>query len=359
MNINVDFLTPTGGQGLVAQRFNAERRLDPGMMRPWIGDDGRVYVTVYKGSGDPGKPDNYQVIPIQTNATLRRDEWKQLDDAVLEVSLQRLGGIQDLRDKGLIYTLGNAMGTTVLEHHTMSDAMEADLTMDGVTRSQGDRPNFETVYMPIPIIHVDYEIGARALEASRKLGNPLDTIGAAQAARKCNEKLEDMLFTSTSYAFGGGTIYSYLNHPSRNTGTLTGAWTGLTGAQIITDVTEMKQASLDAHHYGPWMLYIPTAYETTLDKDYDATTPGTTIRERILKIAGIQGVKVIDRMTTANVVLAQMTSDVVRLVVGFGLQNVQWSVEGNMINKNKVMTIQVPQVRADQSGNSGIVHYTV
>ena len=57
-----------------------------------------------------------------------------------------------------------------------------------------------------------------------------------------------------------------------------------------------------------------------------------------------------------NVLLVQMSSDVVRLVRGMGIQNVQWSVEGNMINKFKVMTIQVPQIRSDQNGKSGIVH---
>lgn len=356
MNINVDFLTPTGGQGQIAQKFNQQGRLDPGAMRPWIGDDGRAYVTVYRGTGDPAKPESYQVLPIQTNATLRRDEWKQLDDAVLKISEQRLGGIDDLRSRGLVYNLGNAMGTTVLEYHDMSDAMEADLTMDAVTRSQGDRPDFQTVYLPIPIIHVDYEINARALEASRRLGNALDTISAERAARKVNEKLEDLLFTATSYTFGGGTIYSYLNHPSRNTGTLSAAWTA-SAANIVDDVRAMKQASLDAMHYGPWVLYVPTGYETALDDDYVSGYP-KTIRQRVMEINGIADVKVIDRLTAGNVLLVQMTSDVVRLVNGFGLRNVQWSTEGNMVGKYKVMTIQVPQVRADQDGNSGVVHYS-
>jgi hypothetical protein len=35
---------------------------------------------------------------------------------------------------------------------------------------------------------------------------------------------------------------------------------------------------------------------------------------------------------------------------------VEWQTEGGLITKYKVMTIQVPQVRADQDGNSGIVH---
>jgi hypothetical protein len=352
----MDFIGRQGQlQGELASYLAKNGKLDPAMMRPYISTDGRCYVTVYKG-GDPKKPASYQAIPVG-NATLRRDEWKQLDEAVIGISEIRLGGVQDLIDNNLVFTLGNAMGTTVLEWHDVSDAMEADLTMDGVTRSKGDRPVFGTNYLPIPIIHVDYEINARVLEASRKLGNPLDTTSAERAARKVHDKLEGMLFTDTSYTFGGGTIASYINYGDRNEVTLSENWdaSGKTGAEIVDDVLSMKQASIDDYHYGPWMCYIPTAYETKLDADYDATTPGTTIRERILKISGIKGIKVVDKLTANNVLLVQMTSDVVRLVRGMGIQNVEWQTEGNLISKFKVMTIQVPQIRSDQNGKSGIV----
>jgi len=355
--LNVDFIGKEGQvQGDLAAQAMLNGRLEPGRMRPYIGKNGRAYITLYKG-GNPKELSSYQAIPVD-NATLQRDEWKQLDDAVLKISEERLGGIQDLIDNGLTFDLGNAMGTTVLEWHDISDAMEASLTMDGVTRGKGDRPNYGTHYLPIPIIHVDYEINARVLEASRKLGNPLDTTSAERAARKVNEKLEEMLFTDISYSFGGGAIKSYLNFADRNQVSLTENWdaSGKTAAEILADVLNLKQASIDAYHYGPWMLYIPTAYETTLDGDYDATTPGTTIRERILKIAGIKGIKIIDKLTANNVLLVQMTTDVVRLVRGLGIQNIEWQTEGKFITKYKVLTIQVPQIRSDQDGKCGIVH---
>ena len=366
--IHMDFITPDGVQGMLANAAMQAGRIDAGRMRPWVGNDGKVYVTVYKG-GDPRKKESYKNVQVyrdelKLHATLRRDEWKQLDEAVQQAAAIRLGGIQDLIDNDLTYNLTNAMGTTVLEYHSISQAMEASVTMDGVTRAQGDRVNYRTHYLPIPIIHSDYEINARALAASRSLGNPLDVDNAVEGARVINEKLEEMLFTNTSYSFGDkgddnrNSIYSYLSHPDRNTGSLTGDWTGLTGVEIITDVTNMKQDSINARHYGPWMLYIPTGYETTLDKDYDATTPGTTIRERILKIANIKGVKVIDTLTAGNVLLVEMNQRTVRLVNGMGIQNVEWSTEGQFVTKYKVMVIQVPQVRSDQAGRSGVVHYS-
>ena len=367
-NANVDLLgLQGGGQGDLANYVSSQGRVDPGELRPFIGKDGKPYVQVYIG-GDASNPANYKVRPINTNATLRRDEWKRLDDAVLGISETRLGGVQDLITNGLTYNLGNAMGTTVFEWHDSSDALEAEVTMDGINRAVNDRVEFQHNYLPIPIIHADFEINARALAASRLMGNPLDTIMAERAARKVNYKLEQMLFTNTTFAYGAtdsrarNSIYSYVNHPDRNQYTLPLAWTNaaITGALIMTDIRGMKQACLTAMHYGPsWMLYIPTAYETVMDLDYDPTAPdGTTVRERILKIGGIKGIKVIDTLPANNVLLVQMTSDVVRLINGLGLQSVQWSEEGKFVSKYKVLAIQVPQIRSDRDGNSGVVHAT-
>lgn len=354
----IDFVGKNGiSQGALAAYGATVGRLDANELRPYLDvRTGKSYITVHTG-GDLKNPKNYAAVPIQTNATLRRDEWKLLDEAVLRISESRLGGIQDLISKNLVYNIGSGMGSTVLEWHDLSDAMEADLTMDGVTRSAGDRPAYQTNYLPLPIIHSDYEINARVLAASRNKGEPLDTTAAERAARKVNERLESMLFTDTTYTFGGGAIYSYLNEPNINAVAIPLAWDNAakTGALILTDVLNMKQASIDALHYGPWRLYVPTAYETVLDGDYDVTTPGTTIRERILKISGIENVSVIDTLPANTVVLVQMTTDVVRLVRGMGIQNVEWQTEGKMITKYKVMTIQVPQVRSDQEGHSGVV----
>ena len=92
-----------------------------------------------------------------------------------------------------------------------------------------------------------------------------------------------------------------------------------------------------------------------MDDDFKANSD-ITVRERILKIDGIQGVKVVDKLTANNVVLVQMTADVVRMVIGLPITNVEWQTEGGMIFRYKIMTIQVPQLRADQNDRTGIVH---
>jgi hypothetical protein len=333
-------------------------RIDPGAMRPWLNDKGESFITVFKG-GDAKDVNNYENRTVQTNASLRPYEWRQLDAVLIPIVESRLQGIADLKSRGLVYNLGNSLGTTVLEWHDVSDALDAVMTMDGITRGENDRLDFTAHYLPIPIIHCDYEINSRVLAASRSLGNPLDVGMAERAARKVAEKLEKMLFTSESYTFGGGTIYSYTNYSDRNQVTLATAWdhSGKTGKQISADLISLKATAIAHHFYGPYVLYIPVGFETALDSDYNDYRGGT-IRERLLSIAGISAIRVVDFLTADNVVLVQMTPDVVRLVQGMPIQNVQWSEEGKFIQKFKVWTVAVPQLRSDQNGNCGIVHAT-
>lgn len=367
--------------GSIVENLDANQ---PGLMRPYVDTVqtlksgkanpfyGRSCVTLYVGGNskkDRQNPVNYrQQLSVNATASLRKDEWKALDEAVIAVARERITGIDDLRSKGLVKPLPNAMATMIYEWDDVSDGMEAVVTMDGVTRSQNDTVVYQRNGIPIPIIHADYEILQRTLLASRQGGNGLDTAKSEQATRRVRETLEQMLFTNTTYSYGNkddrlrNSIYSYINFPDRNQVTLTKAWdaSDATAATILTDCKALKDANIAAKHYGPYTLYIPTTYETVLDEDYSTSGQSVlTIRERILKLDNVTDIKVNDTLTAGNVVLVQMTHNVVRLLDGMPIQNVQWTVEGGMQNKYKIMTIQVPQIRSDQNGQTGIAHGTV
>lgn len=369
MSIQVDLITKGGAEGVGAQLQSKGKQL--GHFRPFlaVNEEGKegIYLTLHMG-GDKKDPKNWKTVEAPANyaATLRYDEWKHFDDVLQMVNRERLTGIGDLVSMGLTYNLTNPMGTSVLQYEELTDGMEATISMDGVARGKNDRPEYTTKYLPIPIISGDFEVSERELSASRDMGNPLDTTKIEQLTRRINEKLDKMLFTNTTYSKGGGVIYSYINHPDRNQQTLTLAWDDATKtpSQILADVKAMKQKLVDDHFYGPYMLYIPSAWEIVLDGDYYNDKDGTvqnatsdTIRDRILKLANIKDIKVADNLPANNAVMVNMTSDVVRLVNGFAPQTVQWQTEGGMVTNFKVMTIQVPQIRSTNGGEQcGVCH---
>jgi len=337
------------GHGPVANRLMASG-MNIGVMKPWVGSDGRSYQTIMVNG-------QAKAIPLfNTTATLRKDEWKQMDDAILFAAQERLVAVGDLYARNLVYRIGNGLGKTVLEYEDLSELTAAEITMDAVTPSKRDRPEYELKYLPLPIIHKDFSFNIRALTASRNSGQPLDTTTGIMAARVVAEKVEDIYFNGAStYTYGGGTLYGLIDHPQNNDVTLSAHWdaSAKTGTDILDDVREMKQASIDAKHYGPWVLYVPTAYETVLDDDYKSDSD-KTIRQRILEISGIQDVKVADKLPADKVVMVQMTTDTVRIVEGLALTTVEWQEQGGLTTNYKVMAIMVPQIRADQNGNCGV-----
>ena len=80
-----------------------------------------------------------------------------------------------------------------------------------------------------------------------------------------------------------------------------------------------------------------------------------------MAIEGINGVRRLDFFTPSTpfqLLLVQMTPDVARAVNGMDITTVQWESKGGMQLNFKVMCIQVPQLRADYSGDCGICRCT-
>ncbi len=297
------------------------------------------------------------VSALRTNDTLRKDEWIQFDTKLIEIAQQRLNGVGDLLNRGLRHDVKNGMGTTVVQWETVDETRDAEISMDGLTRAQSDAVNYVLQSVPLPITHRDFYINLRALEASRQLGQSLDTTNAELAARKVSESLENTLFNGASaYTFGGGTIRGYTDFPSTNSVSLTAPWTnsGVTGTNILNDVLAMIEALHTDRMFGPYVMYVPTLYWIKLLEDFK-TNSDKSIIIRLREIPFLEEIKVADFLTTDNVLLVQMTSDVVDMVVGQQPTTVQWETQGGMLVNFKVMAIMVPRLKADQDGRCGIV----
>lgn len=326
--IQMDLITPNGG-GFQGQGDVATRLLSTG----------------------------FNVNALRTNNVLRKEEWIQFDEKVVNVARQRLVGVADLLNNGLRFGVGNALGTTVVEWERMSDMDPAELSMSGITEGQEDRVVFDLQQIPLPIIHKDFRINIRALEASRKLGQPLDTTQATLAARLVSEKIESLLFNGGYVAGASNQVYGYTSAPNRNTGSVTASWLTATGAQIVADVISMIDDANADHMYGPFGLYVPVAVFNHMADDYKAESD-KTIKQRVEEIPGISWIKPSSDLTGTNVTMIQMTEDVVDMIDGIQPTVVQWETHGGMQVHFKVMAIMVPRIKDTKASQSGIVHYS-
>jgi len=349
----MNFILNGKAQGDVASKL-LDCNFDVRALRPFVGQDGKSYLTV----NNSGKE---QCIPISnTTATLRKDEWKLIDETVIGVAKSRLKAVADLRAAGLTYNIPNGMGTTVLSTERVSDINPAAVSMDGMRENANDRAEFDIVNLPLPIIHKDFSFSARQIASSRSVGAPLDLTMADLAARRVAEEAEKLLLGKSSvaseYSFGGGKIWGYTDYEKRSTKSMTvPTASGWTGETLLSEVLDMKAASIAKKHYGPWMLYISPNWDKYIDNDFKAASD-KSIRQRISEVSGISDIRTLDYLEDYDMVMVQMTSDVVRLVIGMEVVTVEWDSHGGLMKNFKVMTIMVPQLRSDQEDNCGIVH---
>jgi uncharacterized linocin/CFP29 family protein len=292
---------------------------------------------------------------LVSNATvLRDDEWKEIDSMVVQICRSRMTIVNDLVAAGLYVPLTNGMGTTVYEYEDMSDMSAAQMSMAAEAADQEDRVQFAQKYLPLPIVHKGFSVNARALAASRKNNTPLDTTQAQIAATKVSEYIESMFAVGvSSYTYGGGTIYGLKDFSGAQSQTVTAHWND-SGADPLADVIAAKAKMIAAKHFGPWMVYIPTAWEEVLDDDFKANSD-KSMYARLKEVQGIIDVKACDSMTADYYVMVEFQPTTIRAIIGQQPTTLEWTTQGGLVSHFKVLSICVPQIRTDQAGNSGVV----
>lgn len=294
---------------------------------------------------------------FRSNGVLRRDEWIEFDEQLIDAAQLRLRGVQDLVAAGLTRNVPNAMGKTLLQWEKITDLDPATVSLDGMARTENDRPDISEAYLPLPITHKDFTINLRTLAASRNRGEALDTTMIRMCGREIAEKSEEMLFVGGK-TFGGHTIYGYTTHPDRNTMSFNATnWSNVatTGDQMLADLLEAMSLGRADRMYGPWMVYVSSDSTENLEKDFKTNVTGT-IRQRLLAVEGIQGIRMSDWLPANSIVMVMMVPDVVQWVTGVPLQTVQWDIQGGFAVEFKAFQIEVPLIRSDADGRSGIIH---
>ncbi len=292
------------------------------------------------------------------NSLLRKDEWEELDRAVVLAVSAELNGIQDLRDAGLVQRLGG-IGTQLSQLNVASEKFEATVSMSGRRAGARDRVDKILRSFPVPIIHSEYEIGIRELDASRRFGDSLDTTEAMESGKSVAEKQEEMLFSgNSSIVLGGNTILGYTNHGDRLTDTATnyggGDWgTAGNGAKTVLG---MISALAAIYYRGPFGVYIAnTQY-------FEAQTPNANRDGNDLvdieRIPQVKFVKRSDWLSDENVVVVQLTKDVVDLAEALPAQNREWNSGDDMAFYGKVLAASVPRLKSNYADALGVCHAT-
>ncbi len=290
------------------------------------------------------------------NATLRHEEWLQVDDAVNDVLRERLTIADDLRARGLSVPI--SVGSVLRMTERLEDFDDADLSYDGATPPSEDRPSYLNETTAVPVISKGFRFNWRQLIASRERGEPLDVTSAQICARKVRDKLQDLITNgeATGGPTGGG-IPGLTSATNRITVNLANHWDVAAGTPIA-DTESMLAAAYNVNLFGPFTMYVCKEYWAAIQADYKDESD-KTVMQRIEAFSDIDAVRPLDTLADNTVLLVQMTSQALDLSEAQGVTTVQWTLEP-MVTHFRVFYVGGPHIKSieDEDGNTrnGIVH---
>lgn len=297
---------------------------------------------------------------LRSLAPLPRDSQELIDTAVVDVGMDRLVLVQDLLSAGLRFSLPDPLSVMELYWEEQTRVGRARRTMIPDSRGERAMPKRRGKRLPIFVTMEDFSFNIRTLRASRRVGAPLDVSMVAIATRNVNEAIEDQAWNGLGFNVDGNTAYGVLNHPNVNTevysGGATNAWdnAGKTGDQVLADVLAMIENVQGDGFYGPYNLYVPTAYGLALAKPFSSNYAKTRL-EAVLEVPGINAVRVADKLPANRTALIQMTSDVIDVVVGEEPTEVNWFGPGGFRFYGVVMAVMITRVRSNYDASMGVV----
>lgn len=334
--------------------------------RPYIANAGKhagqSVIAVNTGQLDNQGQPIYAEKAINTNATLRKDEWLDLEDTVIESARERLVIVDDLQSAGLTYNVGG-LGTLISEWETASEITDAEITMDGESTADKDRQEFGLNGVPIPVIQKPFSIGERMLMASRQRGASLDVTTGTEAARAVARMSEFMVFNGANIGASNSrgdryNIPGLTTFPGRATYTISD-WSddqNVTPETIHQEILSMvQQMETQQRHYGPFTVYIPGEYAFRFRQDFKANSD-KTLMERVTDEDVISRVRISDTLSAGNVVMVQMERSVLDLAIASDVTTVQWESGSGWSNHFQVFSSWAPRLKSSHDGYCGIMH---
>lgn len=295
---------------------------------------------------------------LVTLSSLRKDEWESLDAAVIAAARQYSRGWPDLRAAGLVKPTD--LGTLISQWSLSSEMSDANEDLTGQTRGDRGKVEFNLAGVPVPVIFKEFDIPRRILLASRKMGDGIDTTSAFEAGQKVAEKRESNLFNGSTITLNNNSLYGFTNHPDRISDTATnfggGDWS--TATNIIPTIAGMIAALRGDRHRGPYNVYLANDLFDLAALQFPDTSNERTFVDRMKAMVGVNNIDASDELAAGNILVVQMTQNVVDAVEAADVQVVEWTSGDGMTSHFKVMAVSAVRIKSDYAERSGVAHAT-
>lgn len=296
---------------------------------------------------------------FRTLSPLPKLAQELFDRKVVTVGLDRLAVVRTIIEAGLTVNLPNWLGIMSIYWESRGRSGRAQTTMVPKARGERQMPNLSPHNLPIPCTWDDFSLNIRVLAAAQRTGAPLETGMVADATRNVNETIEDT-FINGGVTVEGMTTPGLLGSPFLSPFTDTQSWSSVdhSGEDIVKDI-ELLVAKAEANRrFGPYVLFIPTAYNLKINlEDYKAFS-SDTIYTRLSTMTFGQGnlkIVVADQLPADTVVLVQLTDEIVDVIIGQQPTVISWSDGPGFERFFIVLACIVPRIKQDFNEKMGII----
>jgi hypothetical protein len=295
------------------------------------------------------------------------DEYVDRSDEIIEEVSLEVGVLDDAMG---IDEVGSSLATTIYTEQAESEVGEAEISMDGQAKGN----NADTANIPVgvakPIIHVDYDIGARDQAQSANQGQDKEARLARQAGRVLREKEDDFALNGwglTVEGPNGGqfSVDGFLNTDARITGSATASWTSSNLGDVQDTIEAMVEdlenvgansdKNLMPRSRGVYLYYNQT-HNSVLDKADPRGDGNMSVRQRLQQdhpYVTLRSTPFIDESEIAMVVRDPRVMSVVNAQ---DPTNMSWE-PSPMATRYKALSSRVPFFRSTYSDILGVVNY--
>jgi len=214
----------------------------------------------------------------RAQAPLVEEEWKQLDEAVVRAVQPVLVGRRVLPVKALA-----GIGVMTVTWDELTEMGAALISMYGETPAE-DQVLYTRKSLIVPILHKDFRISMRDLEASRRFGTTLDAANAESAALIVAQKEDRLILNGEITGEPMLGIQGLTTATGRQTQASGGAWA--TSPNALNDIRAAAKKLLDKYYPPSYDLILqPSAF---MDAHTLIANTGISQLEKIKELIGGQ-----------------------------------------------------------------------
>jgi len=322
----------------------------------------------YRMGGGQTRPSANQHI-VGNNQIFDYDEHEARDDDVMQEVRTNLTMMESVMAAG--FTRNTSLARTeYIKQRTGKWSNKGEISMDGRAESQPDERNKERFGVPIPIVHVDYDIPARKQQQSMNFGESIEDEQAEEAGRTLRETEENLFLdgwgpTVPDSQGNNLDLYGVRNSSVSITGSATGDWSTADNIKDTIDgiLNELESQTGDNDRgpdpveQGAWLWYHPNQRSDLRAADPDGDG-NMTVKTRLQNDYPYLDMQAAGELDDGELVCMVKDPRFIRVLTAQAPTNLSEEVDMGLATEYKTLASRIPFFKTTYDGIKGAVYYT-